>query len=101
MEWFPELLDVFLVVLQVLAVLFLVYGAHLAIRRTGVRPALDEPSLASTESERKVALGDTSEPRIERRQRVRRRSYWRSGLGESLARQATPPELGGDHGLAR
>ena len=68
------MIDFVIGLLQGLAFAFVVYGAYLAISRTGVRPRFGEPPLASADSEKKLVLEGRLEHRAERRQRTRRRA---------------------------
>ena len=74
------MIDFVIGLLQGLAFAFVVYGAYLAISRTGVRPALGDPPLASADSEKRLALDGSLGPRPERRQRTRRKADRRSGM---------------------
>jgi hypothetical protein len=83
-EWLPKLVGFVLWALQVLAVLFLAYGAYLAIRRAGVRPALGEPCLGAADSEKRLALASPPALRRDRRLRHRRHGDRRARLSENL-----------------
>jgi hypothetical protein len=74
-----HLLDFVIGALQLLALVFLVYGAYLATRGAGVRPSLGEPPLGDADSEKKLALKSALEPRRERRLHNRRKSDRRAG----------------------
>ena len=83
-ERIPQFLDFVIGLLQVLALVFLAYGAYLATRRTRVPPILGEPSLGSADADKKLVLEGSVEARPERRSRTRRRADRRSGPSENL-----------------
>jgi hypothetical protein len=74
MERSPEMLDFVIGLLQIPAVVFLTYGAYLAVRRTGARTILAEPSPGSASLEKKLELGDNADPPRERRSHTRRKT---------------------------
>jgi hypothetical protein len=78
------MIDFVIGLLQGLAFAFVVFGAYLATSTAGVRLRTGEPPLASAESEKRVALEESLEPRPERRHRTRRQADRRSGPGEDL-----------------
>jgi hypothetical protein len=78
------LIDFVIGLLQGLAFVFVVYGAYLAIGRTGVRPNLGEPPLASADSEKMLLLEGGVEPSRERRLSARRKADRRTALRQGL-----------------
>lgn len=71
MEWLPKLVDLVIGSLQVLTVVFLAYGAYLAIRTTDGPSLLREPALRSAACEKRLAIGNTPAPPRERRTHIR------------------------------
>ena len=78
------MIDFVIGLLQGLAFVFVLYGAYLASSWAGVRLRLGAPPLAPAESERRLVVEGNVEPRVERRQRMRRKADRRNELRQDL-----------------
>jgi hypothetical protein len=78
------MIDFVIGLLQGLAFAFVIYGAFLATSRAGVRSGVNEPFLASADSEKRLVLEGSLEPRSDRRRRTRRKADRRKGLRPDL-----------------
>jgi hypothetical protein len=78
------MIDYLIGLLQGLAFAFVVYGAYLAIGRTGVRPNLGEPLLTSADSEKTLVLKGSVQPLRERRLSTRRKADRRTALRQDV-----------------
>ena len=84
MEWFPKLLDLVFGVFQILACLFLVYGAWLAVRKTG-GPRISGGTAPESAPQEESDFWDITEPPLTREPKPMR------GAGKAGSREKSLP----------